>query len=320
MKKILSILAVLAILAAMGLSFLPTHAVKADGNTALDSYAGESIAAASGGGFTVSYPGIGGSVAIGSSSGTGSGSQSSGNSHRGGQLAFTPSLDFDEWNGQADFSLTPETNFSADGALTASGNDDGSITASNSDWNLTFAATTPSTGLNQYGGLDFDIQALTPLTSNQIVFDFDSSTGNVQGYVQPPMTSQYTVGESLPGGDTVASVSSTQVFDNSGNLVASMPAYAVNSIAVYSTLSGDYSQLGGINYGNGEIGMLYAPTATDPSGDSAQCAWSINSDGNYVLTIPQTFLDNATYPLTIQPPGDSFGFTGIGVSSSAFGA
>ena len=62
--------------------------------------------------------------------------------------------------------------------------------------------------------------------------------------------------------------------------------------------------LGQTNYGTGKVLHIYVPKATDADGKSVWCTLHIEN-GIYTVTIPQSFLDTAVYPVTVN---DEFGW------------
>lgn len=92
------------------------------------------------------------------------------------------------------------------------------------------------------------------------------------------------------------------------------PANVIGSYAVYSKTKKDY-KTNGTNYGSGKLFHIYRPQATDALGNSV---WGDLDYANGVLTvtIPQTFLDTATYPVIIDP---TFGYTSQGASDLSMG-
>lgn len=67
---------------------------------------------------------------------------------------------------------------------------------------------------------------------------------------------------------------------------------------------------GETNYGTGKLFHIYRPKATDANGSSTWAELSY-ADGVLSVTVPQDFLNNATYPLTVDP---TFGYTSAGAS------
>jgi len=74
------------------------------------------------------------------------------------------------------------------------------------------------------------------------------------------------------------------------------------------------------NAGKYEIGKafhIYRPYATDANGDRVWCEINIDTENNEAkVTVPQDFIDNAAYPIVVDP---TFGYTSIGASSVQIG-
>lgn len=92
---------------------------------------------------------------------------------------------------------------------------------------------------------------------------------------------------------------------------ASRPENVIGSYAAY--FSGKRKR--GMEYRTGKAFHIYRPKAIDALGSETWCDLNINKNGKKLtVTVPQSFLDNATYPVTVDP---TFGYTSIG--GSAFG-
>ncbi|GAI88470.1 unnamed protein product, partial [marine sediment metagenome] len=92
---------------------------------------------------------------------------------------------------------------------------------------------------------------------------------------------------------------------------ASCPLNVEGSYAIYHATKKNNQ------YMTGKAFHIYRPIAEDVLGNKAWC--SLHIDGyldpkNLTITIPQQFLDEATYPVTIDP---DFGYTTIGSIESA---
>jgi hypothetical protein len=88
------------------------------------------------------------------------------------------------------------------------------------------------------------------------------------------------------------------------------PENVIGSYAVYhSEKSGNH--IGGKNYGCGKAFHIYRPEIYDSNGSKV---WGeLNVENNLLtVTIPQDFLDTATYPITIDP---TFGYATTGGST-----
>lgn len=97
---------------------------------------------------------------------------------------------------------------------------------------------------------------------------------------------------------------------------ANRPENVVGSYAVYIDKS-NY-KLGDKNYATGKIEHIYRPQAIDSKGNKTWCELYIPETGqadtpiNITVTIPQKFLDEAVYPVIVDP---TIGYTTQGAST-----
>lgn len=86
-----------------------------------------------------------------------------------------------------------------------------------------------------------------------------------------------------------------------------LPDYVKGSYAIYhESKQGDYTLLGGKNYKVGKAFHIYRPLVTDDNGDTVWGELNIDDiTGVLTITIDQTWLNNADYPVTIDP---NFGY------------
>lgn len=83
------------------------------------------------------------------------------------------------------------------------------------------------------------------------------------------------------------------------------------SYAVYHKTKRDHRAGSGKNYRTGKVLHILRPKAIDNNGDSAWCDIHIK-DGIYKVTVPQSFLDTAVYPVIVN---DTFGYWCAGASA-----
>lgn len=77
-----------------------------------------------------------------------------------------------------------------------------------------------------------------------------------------------------------------------------MPENVIGSYAVYhKNMQGNY--IGGNNYRTGKAFHIYRPYATDSNGWEVWC--DLNIEDDMQITIPQHFIDNAVYPIIVDP-------------------
>lgn len=96
------------------------------------------------------------------------------------------------------------------------------------------------------------------------------------------------------------------------------PDNVIGSYAVYHKTKGGMNNASGKEYKTGKAFHIYRPEAVDADGNREWCELNINeSSGHLTVTVPQTFLDNATYPVVVDP---TFGNTSIGASRNSTAA
>ena len=264
---------------------------------ALDSYDGANISSSGRSSYSIAYPGNGGEIDLGDMTAP-------------KQLNYTPDFQVSLWNAQVSFDMTCVTQLNQNGALVASYDDTTqTLTAQNDDWTWIYTPTAPTVGFNENGGLDLTIIDSNPDNTNVIDFSYDSD--NVTVNPQPSLTQEWTVGQTLPNGNTVASVTDTDVTGTDGLVHAHRPDYVVNSLEFQADGLSNY-EIGSVNYATGEVGMVYRMKETGANGETGWANWSYDGSDIY-LTIDPTGM---TYPITCSPAGDTFGYITLGSSSS----
>jgi hypothetical protein len=85
------------------------------------------------------------------------------------------------------------------------------------------------------------------------------------------------------------------------------PDEVVGSYAVYCSKSNN-------KYKTGKVCHIYRPLCIDANGLKAYADLNIDSKANTLtITIPQDYIDNAIYPMTLDP---TFGYTSVGASGT----
>ncbi|MFA5768359.1 MAG: hypothetical protein WC871_02325 [Bacteroidales bacterium] len=93
------------------------------------------------------------------------------------------------------------------------------------------------------------------------------------------------------------------------------PENVVGSYAVYHKYKGGMNDINGMEYKVGKAFHLYRPFATDSKGDRIWGELSLAEQaGILTLTLDEKWLENAVYPVIIDP---TFGYTSVGASSSS---
>jgi hypothetical protein len=196
--------------------------------------------------------------------------------------SFKPHINIAKWQNEVNLAVEfIETDLTSP-SITLSGNQ---ILYQKPSYTVGFTALNPDgTNLFESGGHEFDITFNSQPPSNVISFTVDST--NLDFFYQAPLTP-----------DEIAQ-GSTQ------------PVSVAGSYAVYHS-SKSNNQMGGNQYFTGKLCHIYAPLITDNSGNTVYGQLNI-LNGIMTITIPQDFLDNATYPIVVDP---TFGYTTIGGSN-----
>lgn len=95
-------------------------------------------------------------------------------------------------------------------------------------------------------------------------------------------------------------------------IIIKQPENVIGSYAVYHKNKVNHIK-GQTNYGIGKLFHIYRPKAIDSNGDEIWGELSY-TEGELRVTIDQSWLDNATYPIKIDP---TIGYTTIGASNEA---
>lgn len=97
---------------------------------------------------------------------------------------------------------------------------------------------------------------------------------------------------------------------------AKRPENVVGSYAVYHKTKAHYcTNCNSPNYATGKVFHIFRPKVIDANGVEAWAQLDY-SNGQLTVTVSQTFLDNALFPVIVDP---TFGQTSIGASFGAFG-
>ncbi len=156
-------------------------------------------------------------------------------------------------------------------------------------------------------GVEFNLVLKTNPGTN--TFSFPIETQNLDFFYQPPLNEINDF--------RVDHATETDQYDKDGNVIGHRPEEVVGSYAVYykNGKTGNYSALGGKNYKTGKAFHIYRPKITDANNNSVWGVLNIDTANNLLtITIDQKFLDNAVYPVVVDP---TFGFTVAGATHGA---
>lgn len=153
----------------------------------------------------------------------------------------------------------------------------GGYKQSGTEYDVKIYELSPADGMNN-GGIEYEIVLPSKPSTNS--FSFGISKNELEFYYQPELT-QEEIDEGL-----------------------SRPENVVGSYAVYHSSKRDNQ------YKVGKAFHIYRPKAFDKNGVEQWCEFNKDLNDTLVLTItcPQSFLDNAVYPVIIDPTiGDTDG-------------
>ena len=150
--------------------------------------------------------------------------------------------------------------------------------------------------ISEVDGYEFEFSLKEKPDTN--VFDFDIETENLDFFYQPPLNVEMS--------DPECTATDCREYHRPVNIVGSYAVYYKDGVR------GDYSAAGGKNYMTGMAFTIYRPQAFDASGNSVWCDLNIDeASGIMTITVPQYFLDQAKYPVIVDP---TFGNTTAGTS------
>jgi hypothetical protein len=192
-----------------------------------------------------------------------------------------------------------------------------SVRAINSSLQVDHSPVGLTPGFNEWGGLDHTTKLLKASAAPGGKLTYSMTLTNCQAFLQPSLTKEWTVGQDLGNGVTVASVTDTDVTGTDGLVHAHRPPYVVNALVFMHSSKGGMVQDTDANVGltTGEIGVLYARIATDssPTPQTGYTSWSFNGS---TLTETLPTFTNPVYPIVLSPAGDTFGYITLGSSST----
>lgn len=135
------------------------------------------------------------------------------------------------------------------------------------------------------GGLEIDIVLDEKPETN--VFEFTLQTKELDFFYQPALTPE-------------------EIADG-----AERPENVVGSYAVYHKSKAN-NRVGGKAYRTGKAFHIYRPKVTDAKGNETWAELAIDEQAGVLsVTVPQNFLDEAVYPVIVDP---TFGYTSVGAS------
>lgn len=194
-----------------------------------------------------------------------------------------PKVMLKKWNGEVNLGVT----YTGLPDNTAGGRVFLSKNVEWSDANQTMEAVPVDATPTEDGGMEINIILNSKPASNVFSFQLENWE-NLDFFYQPPLTD-----EEIKEG-------------------ATRPDNVVGSYAVYYRDHANH-KVGDINYATGKAYHIYRPQVTDAKGNATWAELSYDNAGTLVVTVPQSFLDSAVYPVTVDP---TFGYTTQGASDT----
>ena len=153
---------------------------------------------------------------------------------------------------------------------------------------------------------NFEYEIVLKVKTSRNFWIFPLQLENLVAYHQPPLTREFTP-------EDCVELSETHVILKGSLMEINRPTNVVNSIAFYhKTRTNMHKSVEDAEkYQTGKAFHLYRPECVDADGKRTWGDFTLDANGNVVMTIPQDFLDTAKYPVTIDP---TFGYTGNGAT------
>lgn len=201
------------------------------------------------------------------------------------QVDFKPRFKLKKWDNEVNFSVGVIEDIGVRSSFTKEGE---KIVWSQGNEEAHFYPKEISKGLDE-GGFEFEVILKEKPVSN--IVELSIQTKELDFFYQPFLTEE-------------------ELLANPGD---SRPENVEGSYAVYhKSKQGDYSKMGGKNYQTGKAFHIYRPKIVDADGKWAWGKLSIDVEKERLyIEIPQSILDNGTYPLIVDP---TFGYSTAGTS------
>lgn len=220
---------------------------------------------------------------------------------------FSPELHLKKWDNQAGFKVKYRDVTGGDKNAKVKFNGK-KIKYEDGDQEAHFYSIDPNADYPD-GAYEMEIEYKAEPVSNVVTLDIEID--DLELYYQPALDT---------AGDPEADhCTDTQCFDAENNVITERSENVIGSYAVYhASESGDYTASGGYNYQTGKLFHIYRPKITDKDGDWVWGELNINTNTNELtITIDQTWLDNAKYPIVVDP---TFGYGTKGATSKVITA
>lgn len=209
----------------------------------------------------------------------------------------TPTVTLSKWDGEVQMGVTLEGVQSTGGRPFLSK----SITWTQDPAETMEAVPLDASTTMEDGGMEINIDLASEPASN--VFNFAiSGADDLDFFYQAPLWQE--AGLQAPTADCT----DTDCLLPDGQ--THRPDNIVGSYAVYYKDHANHIE-GQTNYATGKAFQVFRPLVTDANGSTTWADLSYDDQGTLTVTAPQAFLDNAAYPVIVDP---TFGYTTIGAT------
>lgn len=198
-----------------------------------------------------------------------------------------PKVTLQEWSGQEQLGISAANTTTASAPVGLTSEVDNPI---GNGQTVVMEQTSDGTGFN------VDINLASKPSTNVFTYQL-SGWQDMDFWYQPPLNVEW--------------ASSTCTATDCGT--AHRDPNVVGSYAVYSKTHKDHV-LGQTNYQTGKLFQIYRPFATDSASSTAWATLNI-TNGLMTVTVPQSFLDQAVYPVLVDP---TFGYGSAGASTLSY--
>jgi hypothetical protein len=224
-----------------------------------------------------------------------------------GEAEFSPDLTIARWDKEVSLTLSPTALDSVDAKDKSASFEDEKIIFDTPGVKYNLYEMSISDNLPE-GGYEYEVVLKAKPKSN--VVSFTINTKGLDFYYQPPLNEEKQEEE-------VDYCTATDCYNKDKEVVVHRPENVVGSYVVLTGKRGDFSRaVGGKNYKAGKVGHIYRPKIIDAKGNTIWGDLKIDKDNGLLnITIDRKWLDNAVYPVIVDP---TFGNTTVGATSGSF--
>lgn len=207
--------------------------------------------------------------------------------------SFEPHVSFKRWNGEVAMGLRLVDTWIPGNVSTSYDAQTGKLTWQKKQGQNYWRAVFYDRPDIEDGGFEFEVHLPAKPPQNYLQFEVDST--NLNWYFQPPLTP-----------DEIAAG-------------YEQPANVAGSYAVYHATKGGLNRADDpVDYKAGKAFHFYRPHAVDSANPPNETWGDMTLNGNILtVSIPQAFLDSATYPVIVDP---TIGYTTNGATAGTFTA